>query len=117
MLFQAGSHVAENPFHAECLKLIAKLQSAGGVMSHSRLLKAMRTDSKTFMVLVQTLAESGQLVVRKEATATRPGTYYAIPDADRGTIGGKDPESGKDPATEQSSRGEGLGRIGKDSEV
>ncbi|MEZ4651963.1 MAG: bifunctional DNA primase/polymerase [Candidatus Eisenbacteria bacterium] len=116
MLFQASANVAENPFHAECLKLIAKLDSVGGEMSHSRLLKAMRTDSKTFAVLVQTLAESGQLVVRKDVTATRPGTYYAIPEADAGKIGGKNLENGKDSAIGTSPRGEGLGKIGKDSE-
>jgi hypothetical protein len=30
MLFMARSHVADNPFHAECLKFLQKLRSVPG---------------------------------------------------------------------------------------
>ena len=53
MLFMAHSHVAENPFQAECLKFLKKLRdAAGGELSHSVLLKRMKVDAKTFRVLV-----------------------------------------------------------------
>ena len=39
MLFMAASHVAENPFHAECLKLLEKLRGAPDrTLPHSVLL-------------------------------------------------------------------------------
>ncbi len=64
MLFMAAGHVAENPFHAECLKAVEKLRNApGNELSHSVLLKRMKMDSKTFTVLVETLAEQGDISI------------------------------------------------------
>lgn len=64
MLFMAASHVADNPFHAECLKLLEKLRDAPGhELPHSVLLKRMKTDAKTFSVLIETLAQQGDIEV------------------------------------------------------
>ncbi len=73
MLFMAAGHVAENPFHAECLKLMKKLREAPGrELSHSVLLKRMKMDSKTFGMLVETLEQQGDIEV---VTTARPGWH------------------------------------------
>ena len=73
MLFMASSHVAENPFHAECLKLMHKLrESPGREMAHSALLKRMKIDAKRFMELIDTLVQRGDVEI---VTVPRPGTY------------------------------------------
>jgi hypothetical protein len=73
MLFMAASHVAENPFHAECLKLMEKLRQAPGLeMPHSMLLKRMKTDAKTFGMLIETMVQQGDIQV---VTIPRAGTY------------------------------------------
>jgi hypothetical protein len=47
MLFMAAGHVAENPFHAECLKAVEKLRNVpGNELPHSVLLKRMKMDSR-----------------------------------------------------------------------
>jgi len=79
MLFQASSHVAENPFHAECMKLIRKLREAPGqTMHHSALLKRMKTDARTFMELITTLEQRGDIRVLTRSTAGRPNRLYQL---------------------------------------
>ncbi len=64
MLFMASSHVAENPFHAECLKIMQKLRDAPGhEVSHSVLLKRMKIDAKHFMEITETLAQRGDIEI------------------------------------------------------
>ncbi len=71
MLFMAASHVADNPFHAECLKLLEKLRDTpGNELPHSVLLKRMKMDAKTFTVLIETLVQQGDIEV---VTASTPG--------------------------------------------
>jgi hypothetical protein len=80
MLFMAASHVADNPFHAECLKLLEKLRDApGNELPHSVLLKRMKMDAKTFSVLIETLAQQGDIQV---VTVPRAGSalrLYRLP--------------------------------------
>jgi len=79
----AQSHVADNPFHAECLKFLQKLRNTPGrELSHSVLLKRMKTDAKSFAALVATLEQRGDIGVRTECTAGRPGRYYMLIEAD-----------------------------------
>jgi len=79
MLFMAFSHVAENPFHAECLKLMQKLRDAPGQeLTHSVLLKRMKIDAKNFRDLVNTLMQRGDVEVRPVTTAGRPGLVYRL---------------------------------------
>jgi len=71
MLFMAAGHVAENPFHAECLKAVEKLRNAPGhELPHSVLLKRMKMDSKNFTVLIETLVQQGDIEV---TTTAKPG--------------------------------------------
>ena len=62
MLFMAQDHVADNPFHAECLKFLRKLREAPGhILAHSVLLKRMKIDANTFQQLKVTLVEQGDI--------------------------------------------------------
>jgi hypothetical protein len=76
MLFMAAGHVAENPFHAECLKAVEKLRGAPGhELSHSVLLKRMKTDSKSFSMLVDTLVQQGDVEI---VTVPRAGSAVRL---------------------------------------
>ncbi|MCC7406954.1 MAG: bifunctional DNA primase/polymerase [Phycisphaeraceae bacterium] len=71
MLFMAAGHVAENPFHAECLKAVEKLRHAPGQeLPHSVLLKRMKMDAKTFGSLIETLVQQGDIEI---TTTAKPG--------------------------------------------
>ena len=79
MLFMAHNHVAENPFHAECLNLLRKLREAPDhQLAHSVLLKRMKTDAKTFQELVTTLEQQGDLLTVIQATSGRPQRHYRL---------------------------------------
>jgi hypothetical protein len=85
MLFMAGSHVAENPFHAECLKFLRKLRAApGGELAHSALLRRMKLDAKNFMLIASTLEQRGDIIVRTQTTATKAGRFYQLTDEAKG---------------------------------
>jgi hypothetical protein len=80
MLFMAHSHVAENPFHAECLKLLRKLrETPERQLPHSLLLKRMKVDAKTFQELVTTLEQQGDLQTVMQSTGGRPQRTYRLP--------------------------------------
>lgn len=97
MLFMAQSHVADNPFHAECLKFLRKLREApGGELAHSVLLKRMKMDTKNFTLVVSTLEERGDIVIRTQPTATKPGRFYQLV----GASGGEDSGEGSDESEE-----------------
>jgi hypothetical protein len=75
----AGAHVADNPFDAECLKLLKKLRAAPGLeLGHSVLLKRMKTDAKTFHGLVTTLEQRGDVIVRTEAVRGGVARFYRL---------------------------------------
>ncbi|NLE39432.1 MAG: hypothetical protein GX621_15530 [Pirellulaceae bacterium] len=77
MLFMAAQHVSDNPFEAECLKLIQKLREApGGQLSHSVLLKRMKVDARHFRELIVTLQERGDVALATVTTAGRTGIMY-----------------------------------------
>jgi hypothetical protein len=79
MLFMAHNHVAENPFHAECLRLLRKLREAPGrQLTHSVLLKRMKIDAKTFQELINTLEQQGDLATVTHTTAGRPQRAYQL---------------------------------------
>ena len=79
MLFMAHNYVAENPFHAECLKLIRKLrESPERRLAHSVLLKRMKIDAKTFQELINTLEQQGDLATVTIATTGRPHRAYRL---------------------------------------
>jgi hypothetical protein len=79
MLFMAQGHVADNPFHAECLKALRKVREAPGhVLPHSILLKRMKMDARTFRELIDTLVESGDIASDPVTTAGRTGVVYRL---------------------------------------
>jgi len=79
MLFMARSHVADNPFHAECLKVIERLRNAPGQqLPHSALLRRMKTDAKSFRELIETLVQRGDVTVTQVTTPGRTGTWYGL---------------------------------------
>ena len=79
MLFMAHGHVAENPFHGECLKLVRKLYEAPErQLEHSILLKRMKMDARTFQDLINTLEQQGDLVTTTKTTTGRPQRVYQL---------------------------------------
>jgi len=79
MLFMAAGHVAENPFHAECLKLIEKLRGTPEhEMPHSALLKRMKVSAKAFQEILETLVQRGDVRIVPQTTATKPGVRYKL---------------------------------------
>jgi len=79
MLFMAAGHVAETPFHAECLKLVRKLGEAPQrQLPHSVLLKRMKLDAKTFLELIATLEQQGDVETVLQSTAGRPQRHYRL---------------------------------------
>lgn len=79
MLFMAHNHVAENPFHAECLRLLRKLREAPDrQLSHSVLLKRMKIDAKTFQELINTLEQQGDVQTTTQSTDGRPQRAYRL---------------------------------------
>jgi hypothetical protein len=79
MLFMAHGHVAENPFHGECLKLVKKLREAPGrMLPHSVLLKRMKLDAKAFQGLIDTLIAQQDVERVPVPTAGRTGIHYRL---------------------------------------
>jgi hypothetical protein len=79
LLFMAQNHVADNPFHAECLKLIRKLREAPECqLPHSVLLKRMKIDARVFQELINTLEQQGDIATVMLATGGRPQRTYKL---------------------------------------
>jgi hypothetical protein len=79
MLFMAQGHVADNPFHAECLRFMQKLREAPHrELRHSVALKRMKMDTQMFQKLVQTLVEQGDVALVPIQTAGRTATLYRL---------------------------------------
>lgn len=79
MLYMAAGHVAENPFHADCLRLLKKLREAPDqAMAHQVLLKRMKIDAKGFRELIETLVQRGDIVIDAVATEGRTRTIYRL---------------------------------------
>lgn len=79
MLFMAGSHVAENPYHADCLRLIRKLQAAPDrQLPHSVLLKRMKMNAKAFYEIITTLEQQGDIVPVTGSTQGRASRGYRL---------------------------------------
>ena len=78
MLFMASQHVAENPFHAECLKLLRKLRECSGQMQRRDLMRAMHYKAPDFDQIVSTLIQQGDIVPVDIPTKTKPALGYAL---------------------------------------
>ena len=77
-LYLASTYVAENPFHAECLKLLRKLREAGGKMARRQLMRAMRCKAADFDQIVSTLVQQGDIVPGEIPTKTKPAQGYFL---------------------------------------
>ena len=77
-LYLATIYVSENPFHAECLKLMRKLKEDGGQMARNKLMRAMRCKMQDFDQMVTTLMTQGDIVPIEIATKTKPAMGYRI---------------------------------------
>ena len=78
-LFLAANYVAENPFHAECLKLMRKLrEDPARELPHSVLLKRMKMKTKDFKELIETLVQRGDVLAATVQTSGRTGLIYRL---------------------------------------
>jgi len=78
-LYLAQVYVAENPFHAECLKFTRKLREApDGQMARRDLMRAMRCKAADFDQIVGTLIEQGDIVPVDIPTRTKPARGYRL---------------------------------------
>jgi hypothetical protein len=79
MLAMAQNYVADNPFHADCLRLLRKLrESPDGQLPHSVLLKRMKMNAKTFQEVIATLEQQGDLQTIMQTTCGRPQRSYRL---------------------------------------
>ena len=78
-LYLAASYVAENPFHAECLKLLRRLSEAPEhQMQRQHLLRAMRCKAADFDQIVSTLVQQGDVVSVQIPTKTKTAQGYRL---------------------------------------
>jgi len=79
MLFMAADHAAETPFDELALRAIRKLREAPGqTLPHSVLLKRMKLDARSFLELMETLAQRGDVVLESLATSGRTAQRYRL---------------------------------------
>jgi hypothetical protein len=79
MLFLASQHVAENPFHAECLKWRGRLRQARQhQMQRQHLLRAMHCKAAEFDQIVGTLIQQGDVAPVEIPTNTKPALGYRL---------------------------------------
>ncbi len=91
MLYMASRHVADNPYEAECLRLLTKLREAQGQqLPHSILLKRMKMDSKRFIEIVSTLEQRREVEIVSIQTPGRTGAAYRLRDPNRCVSAGKE---------------------------
>ncbi len=78
-LYLAQIYVAENPFHAECLKFLRALKAKkDGQLTRSQLMRALRCKKADFDQLVDTLIAQGEIVTVEIPTKTRPAIGYQL---------------------------------------
>jgi hypothetical protein len=76
-LHLAATYVAENPFHAECLKLMRKLRDAPQQqMQRQQLLRLMRCKATDFDQIIGTLIQQGEIATVSIGTRTKPAQGY-----------------------------------------
>jgi hypothetical protein len=79
MLYLAECYVAENDFHALCLKVKQKLREADQrMLLHSVLMKRMKIDKTNFRNIIDTLNEQGDIEKIIIETKTNKGTGYRL---------------------------------------
>ena len=77
-LHLATTYVAENPFHAECLKLLRKVKESGGRMARRQLMRVMRCKAADFDQIISTLCQQGEIAAVEIPSKTKPAHGYQI---------------------------------------
>ncbi|TWU62287.1 bifunctional DNA primase/polymerase [Crateriforma conspicua] len=82
-LYLASVHVAENPFHKECLKFKKRLsEREGHVMPRRELMRSMTLKANDFDQVVQTLIQQEEIEPVTITTKTKPAGGYRLIGAD-----------------------------------
>ncbi|WP_413431543.1 DUF3987 domain-containing protein [Crateriforma spongiae] len=78
-LYLASVHVAENPFHKECLKFKKRLsEREGHVMPRRELMRSMTLKAHDFDQVVQTLIQQEEIEPVTITTKTKPAGGYRL---------------------------------------
>ena len=72
---EIATHVAENPFQADCRKVEDHLGYRGGWLPHSALLSAMEMTARDFKELIETLVQRGEIT---RMTSSEEGIFYRL---------------------------------------
>lgn len=82
-LYLASVHVAENPFHAECLRFTKRLsEQPSGQMQRQYLLKYMKCKAADFDQIVLTLLQQDEIEAIAIETKTKPAQGYRLVSAE-----------------------------------
>ena len=78
-LYLASIHVAENPFHAECLKFKKRLsEQPDQTMARRELMRALKNKAADFDQIVLTLLQQGDIELVSVNTKTKPAQGYRL---------------------------------------
>jgi hypothetical protein len=79
MLFMAGLHVSENPFHAQCLKVVKLLhEEPECTATRSRVLKYLKCTARELNEIADTLEQQGQIVRTEIKSSTKRALAYRL---------------------------------------
>ena len=78
-LFLTNAYSFENPFDEKCQKALRYIREAGGMYTHSALLKRMHESREVFRQIIETLKENGSIIADEYKTdAGRTIMYYRL---------------------------------------
>ena len=78
-LYLASIHVAENPFHAECLKFKKRLsEQPDQTMARRELMRALKNKAADFDQIVLTLLQQDDIELVSVNTKTKPAQGYRL---------------------------------------
>lgn len=79
MLFMAHEHVSDNPFHAQCLKVVKRLrESPEQTLGRKPLLRFMHCKASELNDIVGTLIEQGRIITVEIPSKTRAAVEYKL---------------------------------------
>jgi hypothetical protein len=79
MLFMAHEHVSDNPFHAQCLKVVKRLrESPEQTLGRKPLLRFMHCKASELNDIVGTLIEQGRIITVEIPSKTRAAIGYKL---------------------------------------
>jgi hypothetical protein len=79
MLFMAHEHVSDNPFHAQCLKVVKRLrESPEETLARKDMLRFMHCKAGELNDIVGTLIEQGRIITVDIPSKTRAAIGYKL---------------------------------------